>query len=143
MPSDWPDRRLRWLATRPKSEIAEAYRALRTSILLSKTGRSAKVLMVTSAFPQEGKTTTSVNLAIVLAQQGARVLLIEADMRRAGISTVASAQLGYWAQYNIGSKTTLLILEEAIYLCQTSRISRCCPRVRLRCTLPRCCPRRA
>jgi capsular exopolysaccharide synthesis family protein len=75
-------------ATRPKSEIAEAYRALRTSILLSKTGRSAKILMVTSALPQEGKTTTSVNLAIVLAQQGARVLLIEADMRRAGISNV-------------------------------------------------------
>lgn len=73
-------------AVRPKSEIAEAYRALRTSILLSKTGRSAKILMVTSALPQEGKTTTSVNLAIVLAQQGARVLLIEADMRRAGIS---------------------------------------------------------
>jgi len=75
-------------ATRPKSEIAEAYRALRTSILLSKTGRSAKVLMVTSALPQEGKTTTCVNLAIVLAQQGARVLLIEADMRRAGISKI-------------------------------------------------------
>jgi polysaccharide biosynthesis transport protein len=75
-------------AMRPKSEIAEAYRALRTSILLSKTGRSAKILMVTSALPQEGKTTTSVNLAIVLAQQGARVLLIEADMRRSGISHV-------------------------------------------------------
>ena len=73
-------------ATRPKSEIAEAYRALRTSILLSRNGRSAKVLMITSALPQEGKTTTSVNLAIVLAQQGSRVLLIEADMRRAGIS---------------------------------------------------------
>ena len=75
-------------ATRPKSEIAEAYRALRTSILLSKSGRSAKILMVTSALPQEGKTTTCVNLATVLAQQGARVLLIEADMRRAGISKI-------------------------------------------------------
>jgi polysaccharide biosynthesis transport protein len=75
-------------ALHPKSQIAEAYRALRTSILLSRAGQSAKVLMVTSALPQEGKTTTSVNLAIVLAQRDARVLLIEGDMRRAGISEV-------------------------------------------------------
>ena len=88
-------------AMRPKSEIAEAYRALRTSILLSKTGRSAKILMVTSALPQEGKTTTSVNLAIVLAQQGARVLLIEADMRRAGISKILQLNS------NIGLSTIL------------------------------------
>lgn len=75
-------------AMRPKSEIAEAYRALRTSILLSRTGKSSKVLMVTSALPQEGKTTTSVNLAIVLAQHAKRVLLIEGDMRRSGISQI-------------------------------------------------------
>src|SRR3984957_990921 len=75
-------------ALRPKSENAEAYRALRTSILLCKNGRSAKILMVTSALPQEGKTTTSVNLAIVLAQHGSRVLLIEGDMRRSGISQI-------------------------------------------------------
>jgi polysaccharide biosynthesis transport protein len=73
-------------AMRPKSEIAEAYRALRTSILLSRTGKWAKILMVTSALPQEGKTTTAINLAIVLAQHGGRVLVIEADMRRSGIS---------------------------------------------------------
>jgi capsular exopolysaccharide synthesis family protein len=79
-------------AIRPKSEIAEAYRALRTSILLSKTGKSAKILMVTSALPQEGKTTTSVNLAIVLAQHGSRVLLIEGDMRRSGISKILHLQ---------------------------------------------------
>jgi capsular exopolysaccharide synthesis family protein len=70
----------------PKSEIAEAYRGLRTSILLSKFGKTSKVLMVTSPLPQEGKTTTSVNLSIALAQKGARVLLIEGDMRRASIS---------------------------------------------------------
>jgi polysaccharide biosynthesis transport protein len=78
-------------ASQPKSHMAEAYRALRTSILLSRTGQSAKVMMVTSALPQEGKTTTSVNLSIVLAQHDARVLLIEADMRRAGISLVIRA----------------------------------------------------
>ena len=75
-------------AAQPKSQIAEAYRALRTSILLSRIGQNAKVLMVTSALPQEGKTTTTVNLATVLAQHEARVLLVDADMRRAGISQV-------------------------------------------------------
>ncbi len=89
-------------ALQPKSQMAEAYRALRTSILLSRTGQSAKVLMVTSALPQEGKTTTSVNLAIVLAQHDARVLLIEADMRRASISQVFGLE-----QPDVGLSTVL------------------------------------
>lgn len=67
---------------RPKSEVAESYRALRTSILLSSIGSAPKIIMVTSALPQEGKTTTSINTAIVLAQKGGRVLLVDADMRR-------------------------------------------------------------
>ncbi len=71
--------------SRPKSEMAEAYRALRTSILLSSLGSPPKVILVTSALPQEGKTTTSINSAIVLAQKGARVLLVDADLRRPGI----------------------------------------------------------
>jgi capsular exopolysaccharide synthesis family protein len=75
-------------AKNPKSQIAEAYRALRSSILLSRTGQAAKVIMVTSALPQEGKTTTSVNLGVVLAQHDAKVLLIEGDLRRSGISTI-------------------------------------------------------
>jgi polysaccharide biosynthesis transport protein len=70
---------------RPKSEVAESYRALRTSILLSSIGHAPKVLLMTSALPQEGKTTTSVNTAIVLAQKGDRVLLVDADMRRPSI----------------------------------------------------------
>jgi capsular exopolysaccharide synthesis family protein len=70
---------------RPKSEVAECYRSLRTSILLSALDAPPKVLLVTSALPQEGKTTTSVNCAIVLAQRGSRVLLVDADLRRAGV----------------------------------------------------------
>ncbi len=71
--------------TRPRSEIAEAYRALRTSILLASKSRSSKILLVTSAMPQDGKTTTSINIAAVLAQSGSRVLLIDADLRRPSI----------------------------------------------------------
>ena len=70
---------------RPKSEAAEAYRALRTSILLSSFGAAPKVILVTSASPQEGKSTISANSALVLAQRGSRVLLIDADLRRPSI----------------------------------------------------------
>jgi capsular exopolysaccharide synthesis family protein len=70
---------------RPQSQMAESYRALRTSLLLSNLGAPPKVIMVTSALPQEGKTTTSINSAVVLAQKGVRVLLIDADLRRPSI----------------------------------------------------------
>jgi succinoglycan biosynthesis transport protein ExoP len=70
---------------RPQSQMAESYRALRTSLLLSNVGAPPKVIMVTSALPQEGKTTTSINCAVVLAQKGGRVLLIDADLRRPSI----------------------------------------------------------
>jgi polysaccharide biosynthesis transport protein len=70
---------------RPKSEAAEAYRSLRSSILLSSYGAPPKIILVTSAVPQEGKTTISANSALVLAQRGGRVLLVDADLRRPGI----------------------------------------------------------
>lgn len=68
-------------SARARPELAEFYRALRTSILLSSPEHPPKVILVTSALPQEGKTATSINSAIVLAQKGARVLLIDADLR--------------------------------------------------------------
>lgn len=70
---------------RPQSQMAESYRALRTSLLLSNLGAPPKVIMVTSALPQEGKTTTSMNCAVVLAQKSVRVLLIDADLRRPSV----------------------------------------------------------
>ncbi|HVB34263.1 MAG TPA: polysaccharide biosynthesis tyrosine autokinase [Patescibacteria group bacterium] len=69
----------------PQSQIAEAFRALRTSLLLSRADQPPQVILVTSALPKEGKTTAAVNLAITLAQLGDRTLLIDSDLRRPGI----------------------------------------------------------
>jgi capsular exopolysaccharide synthesis family protein len=65
-----------------KSQFAEAFRSLRTSLLLSTVGRAPKFILLTSATPSEGKTTLATNLACILAQGDARVLLIDADLRR-------------------------------------------------------------
>jgi succinoglycan biosynthesis transport protein ExoP len=71
--------------SRPQSQMAESYRALRTSLLLTTLGAPPKIILITSALPREGKTTTSINTAVVLAQKGTRVLLIDADLRRPSI----------------------------------------------------------
>jgi len=70
-----------------RSAIAEAYRAFRTSLLLA-SASSPKVIVISSTFAREGKTTTSVNLATVLAQMGKPVLLIDADLRRPRLQKV-------------------------------------------------------
>ena len=75
---------------RPQSAFAESFRALRTTLLLSAPGSAPKVLVITSAVPGEGKTTTAINLAVALAQSTKRVLLVEADMRKPGLLELLS-----------------------------------------------------
>ena len=74
------------LVTAQKSLVAEAFRALRTSLLLSHPDQPAKVFMVTSGLPFEGKTFTAFDLAATLAQTGSKVLLVDADLRHRSLS---------------------------------------------------------
>jgi len=76
-----------------RSPLAEAYRHLRTSVLLSTAGRTPKSLLVTSSLPGEGKTTTAVNTAISLAQTGASVVIVDADMRRPRLQNIFNVDM--------------------------------------------------
>jgi capsular exopolysaccharide synthesis family protein len=70
------------------STAAEAYRTLRTNLIFSQTGRALRSIIITSASPGEGKSTTSSNLAAAFAQQGMRVLLVDSDLRRPTLHTI-------------------------------------------------------
>jgi succinoglycan biosynthesis transport protein ExoP len=71
----------------PGSALSESYRTLRTSILLSTAVRPPQVLLITSPQPNEGKSCTSLNLAVALAQRGSRVLVVDGDLRKPGIAS--------------------------------------------------------
>ena len=66
----------------PNSAVADAYRVLRTNLIFTSAETTGRVILVTSANPGEGKTTTLANLAAALAQNGAKVLAVDADLRR-------------------------------------------------------------
>lgn len=84
-PADPLERSL--LITRPTAPAAEAYRALRTAILLSAVDEPMRVLLTTSPLGSDGKSTISYNLSVAFAQHGQRVLIIDADMRKPSMHT--------------------------------------------------------
>ncbi|MBI1318880.1 MAG: polysaccharide biosynthesis tyrosine autokinase [Candidatus Hydrogenedens sp.] len=78
----------------PKSPISEAYRTLRTNFQFATLASKAKSVMVTSAVPGEGKTTTAVNLAVTMADRGMRVLIVDTDLRRPQVHRVLRMERG-------------------------------------------------
>jgi capsular exopolysaccharide synthesis family protein len=81
----------------PKSQTSEAFRALRTALLLSQAEHPPQVILVTSALPREGKTTAAANLAVTLAQLGDRTVLVDADLRKPGVGRILNLTEGRYA----------------------------------------------
>jgi succinoglycan biosynthesis transport protein ExoP len=105
-------------ANQPKSTISEAYRGVRTALTLSARGPQQKAMLLTSAGPREGKTTTAINLATVLAFSGARTLIIDADLRKPRVH----------ASFNLPNKRGLTNLivgdEDPLSVCQRTHVER-------------------
>lgn len=99
------------LTSKSPFDVKEAYKSARTNIMFSLTNPGCKKIIVTSAFPKEGKTTTCVNLAIAFAQTTAKVLIIDCDLRKPRLHKI------FMLKSNIGLSNVLTrmnTLEEAI-----------------------------
>ncbi|MGX7150920.1 CpsD/CapB family tyrosine-protein kinase [Enterococcus ureasiticus] len=90
------------------SPISEQYRTIRTNIQYAMVDRDLKTLVITSSGPSEGKSTTSANLAIVFANSGKRVLLVDADMRKPTVAKTFSLDNVRGLSTLLGSRETVL-----------------------------------
>jgi non-specific protein-tyrosine kinase len=78
--------------TNPRSPISEAYRTLRTNLEFTSLDKPIRSLVVTSASPEEGKSTTLANLAVAVAQAGRKVILVDCDLRRPSLHQIFGAR---------------------------------------------------
>lgn len=100
----------------PKSAVAESCRSIRTNLTFLASEEPLDTLLVTSPGPREGKTTTSMNVATVMAQAGTRVLLVDADMRRPRVHTI------FDSSNDVGLSTMLLERLPAVDAIQKSPV---------------------
>lgn len=121
-------------AVDPRAPSAEAYRALRTNLTYNFFAKGKKVLLITSATPQEGKTTTSSNLAVALASAGRRTILVGANVRhpnlgkffpinrRIGFADIASGRLPLARAIQPSGVDNLWLLDSGGYLSRPADI---------------------
>lgn len=128
-PSESPEQEVQKIASRmvthfePKSPVSEAYRTFRTNIQFARLDKPPRTLLVTSAGPGEGKSTSVANLAITMAQMGTRTLLVDADLRRPVLHSI------FEQRKDIGLTNVLLgnvPLEEAVHDLEVPNLSLLC-----------------
>ena len=91
----------------PRSPVSEAYRTLRTNLEFSSLDKPLKTMVVTSAAPEEGKSTTLANLAVAIAQGGKKIILVDCDLRRPSQHQIFGARNGR-------GLTTMVVDDEAM-----------------------------